>query len=435
MKLKFILFFLLVSCQKKNQFINVTINLPSYNQSKYEISFQNINNDDFFITYWDEEDNKLNSDSKNKSNEYIVIPFLKPSTNYFFRINSKKNISKLYTFKTHDLPENFPEFNLNKDSLFSFSGYLLFRTQMDPGIQFLMDDEGKIIWYSMSDSAFSRPFNISNEFSYISLSKKNIIHELSYNGDTLLTLNMVDDEIHHEITTSSNVYDSSKVYIGLTYEYLLNPNSEVDSIIGDGISVYNNSGIKIWSWNIFDHVNPYDEKYKIQNDWSHANGVEVDNDGNFLISFRNFSQIWKIDSRSGKILWRLGIDGDYFLKENEIFYSQHAIHKNNTNNYMLFDNGARDYRETSRALVFSLNEKNSVFNYIRSVYLPNDLFTFKQGSVYNIDDEKYLFCSSTNNRIVILNSNGKILWDLESDHSFYRVYYIDKNNLFFNQKN
>ena len=92
MKLKFILFFLLVSCQKKNQFINVTINLPSYNQSKYEISFQNINNDDFFITYWDEEDNKLNSDSKNKSNEYIVIPFLKPSTNYFFRINSKKHI-------------------------------------------------------------------------------------------------------------------------------------------------------------------------------------------------------------------------------------------------------------------------------------------------------------------------------------------------------
>ena len=127
---------------------------------------------------------------------------------------------------------------------------------------------------------------------------------------------------------------------------------------------FNNSGIKIWSWNIFDHVNPYNEKYKIQNDWSHANGVEVDNDGNFLISFRNFSQIWKIDSRSGKILWRLGIDGDYFLKENEIFYSQHAIHKNNTNNYMLFDNGARDYRETSRALVFSLDEKNSIFNYI-----------------------------------------------------------------------
>ena len=61
---------------------------------------------------------------------------------------------------------------------------------------------------------------------------------------------------------------------------------------------------------------------------------------------------------------------------------------------MLFDNGARDYRETSRALVFSLDEKNSVFNYIRSVFLPNDLFTFKQGSVYNIDDEKYLFCSS-----------------------------------------
>ena len=430
MKLKIILFFLLVSCQKKNQFVDVSINLPSYNQSKYEINFKTEIDDDIFITYWDEEDNKLSSSLKNKSDDYVVIPFLKPSTNYFFKIYSKNISSKLYTFKTHDLPENFPEFNLKKDSLFSFNGYLLFRTQIHPGIQFLMDDQGKIIWYSMSDTTFSRPFNLSSDFSYISLSKKNIVHELSYNGDTILTLNMVDDEIHHEITTYSNLYDSSRVYIGLTYEYLINPNSEVDSIIGDGISVYNNSGKKIWSWNIFDHVSPYDEKYKIQNDWSHANGVEVDYDGNFLISFRNFSQIWKIDSRSGKILWRLGIDGDYILKENEIFYSQHAIHKNHNSNYMLFDNGARDYRETSRALVFSLNEKSKIFNYIRSVFLPDDLFTFKQGSVYNINDDKYLFCSSTNNKIIILNSNGEILWDLKSDHSFYRVYYVDKNNLF-----
>lgn len=432
MKLRITLFFLLLSCQNKNQFFDVSINLSSYNQSKYEINFKNKINDDFFIEYWDEEDNKLNSDFQKKSDEYIVIPFLKPSTNYFFKIKSKNESSKLYTFKTHDLPENFPEFNLKKDSLFSFNGYLLFRTQVDPGIQFLMDDQGEIIWYSMSDTIFSRPFNVSNEFSYISLSKSNIVHELSYNGDTIVTVNMIHDKIHHEIITNSNLYDSSKVFIGLTYEYLIDPNSKVDSIIGDGITVYNNSGIKLWSWNIFDHVNPYNEKYKIQNDWSHANGLEIDYDGNFLISFRNFSQIWKIDSRSGKILWRLGIDGDYALKENEFFYSQHAIHKTNENNYMLFDNGARDYRETSRALIFSLNEKSRNFNYIRSVFLPDDLFTFKQGSVYNINDDTYLFCSSTNNKIIILNSNGEILWDLESDHSFYRVYYFDKNNLFLN---
>ena len=81
---------------------------------------------------------------------------------------------------------------------------------------------------------------------------------------------------------------------------------------------------------------------------------------------------------------------------------------------------------TSRALVFTIDEEENKFNSDRSVYLPDSLFTFKQGSVYLMDNEYYLFTSSVNNRTIISDSSGKILWNLLSDHSYYRVYYLSK---------
>ena len=47
-----------------------------------------------------------------------------------------------------------------------------------------------------------------------------------------------------------------------------------------------------------------------------------------------------------------------------------------------------------------------------------------------IKKNKYLYASSVNNKTVITNENGEILWNLSSDKSFYRVYYVDNKNLF-----
>ena len=93
---------------------------------------------------------------------------------------------------------------------------------------------------------------------------------------------------------------------------------------------------------------------------------------------------------------------------------------------MLFDNRDAELRKSSRALIFKLDEKNNNFQIEKSVFLPDDLFSFKQGSVYLFDQDKFLFASSVNSRVVITNMNGEILWNLNSDYSFYRAYYINK---------
>lgn len=40
--------------------------------------------------------------------------------------------------------------------------------------------------------------------------------------------------------------------------------------------------------------------------WSHGNALDLDTDGNLLVSFRNLSEVVKIDTRTGRVMWRLG---------------------------------------------------------------------------------------------------------------------------------
>ena len=427
----FLLIFL-ISCSKNIEINDISIKLSNSLSSTYTVNFKTSLESEAYIQYWENSEEVFSSPLYYGDSFSIPLSFLKPSFDYNFKIVTSNKSSILYTFKTNDAPDFFPKLDLEKKNNFSFDGYLFFRTQTNPGIQFMLDDNAEIIWYSISDTTLSRPFRdtkfsvFSNDASYLSLTEKNLIQEHSFHGDTLVTIYTGEDIIHHDITKIHDEDLNADKYVGLTYEYLNFNQENIDSLIGDGIVVFDSIGNKLWSWNIFDHVNPDKENYKIQEDWSHANAIDIDHDGNYLVSFRSFNQIWKIDSKSGDIIWRLGDNGDFNLNKEDIFYQQHAINKINSNKYLLFDNGLSDVRMTSRALVFTIDDEEKKFKSDRSIYLPDSLFTFKQGSVYLMENEYYLFTSSVNNRTIISDSSGKILWNLLSDHSYYRVYYLSK---------
>ncbi|MDX1627330.1 MAG: arylsulfotransferase family protein, partial [Fulvivirga sp.] len=190
------------------------------------------------------------------------------------------------------------------------------------------------------------------------------------------------------------------------------------TVIGDGIVVYDTLGNKQWHWSIFDQVSAGFST----GDWSHANALSYDTDGNFLISFRNFNQIWKINKSSGEIMWKLGEGGDFDLPDSLLFYQQHAVHINPLGEIMIFDNGHKEKRPTSRALSFDIES-----NTLKSAWyveLPEKYFSFKQGSVFFIGKNKLLFCSSMTNTILVTDLNGNVLWEAKSDESFYRAEYI-----------
>jgi len=435
MKFNFLFIFIFISsCSLfENKITTISIETPSFNLLQKNISFKTSSKSDAFISYSIKGSDSIyySSNSFDNLSHKISLLYLKPESEYLFLINYSSADNKLksdtLSFTTESLPDFIPDFSLTKQKDFEFNGYIFLRTQMDPGIQLLLDHNANVVWYQKSDKSLSRPFDIYSLNSYLSLYNPSLIYKIAFEGDTLLKIITKDKILHHELTK-----DVNNNIIALTYEYKVFDLSnfgglKVDSIKGDGLVVYDSTGNLIWKWNVFDHEDPlsYENINLLKKDWTHGNGIGVTYDNNYILSFRNLNQLWKIDSNNGKILWKLGLNGDIPMKESSFFYAQHAIHEIGMDTFLLFDNGSRKERMKSRALIFSV--KNDVFKLLNSIELPKDLFSFKQGSVYKIDQDKFLFCSSTNNKIVITDISGNILWNLSSNFSFYRAYHLTTN--------
>ena len=435
MKFNFLFIFIFISsCSLfENKIISISIETPSFNLLQKKISFKTSKKSDAFISYWINGTNSISYSVNSNDNliHEISLLYLKPESEYSFLIHYNSGNNKLksdtISFFTERLPDIIPNFSLTKQNEFEFNGYIFLRTQMDPGIQLLLDHNANVVWYQKSDTSFSRPFDISSFDSYLSLYNPSLIYEITFDGDTLLKVNTNDKNLHHELTK-----DVNNNIVALTYEYkefdLSNFGGlQYDSIKGDGLVVYDSTGNLVWEWNVFDHEDPlsYENINLLKKDWTHGNGIGITYDNNYILSFRNLNQLWKIDSKNGKILWKLGLNAEIPIEASSFFYAQHAIHEIGRDTFLLFDNGSRKERMISRALIFSM--ENDQFKLLNSVELPKNLFSFKQGSVYMIDKNKLLFCSSTNNKIVITDISGKILWNLSSNFSFYRAYYLNTN--------
>jgi hypothetical protein len=77
-------------------------------------------------------------------------------------------------------------------------------------------------------------------------------------------------------------------------------------------------------------------------DWTHFNAMELDADGNILISVRHFNEITKISRADSSIIWRMGGNENQFAFTNDPqqFKGQHDIRRIANGNLTLLDNGS-----------------------------------------------------------------------------------------------
>lgn len=90
-------------------------------------------------------------------------------------------------------------------------------------------------------------------------------------------------------------------------------------VMGDVIVEFDRQGNVVWSWDSFDHLDPYRVGYgafdsywhtrgfKEHVDWTHGNGVTYDpRDDSVIMSLRHQDAIIKVDRKTGEIRWILG---------------------------------------------------------------------------------------------------------------------------------
>ena len=125
-------------------------------------------------------------------------------------------------------------------------------------------------------------------------------------------------------------------------------------------------------------------------DYFHVNSVDVDSDGNLLVSARNASTIYKLDRQSGEIIWRLGGNkSDFTLNDGAVFGWQHDVRRRADGTISMFDNGnsgvpGQSVNPQSRGLVLDVDmtwmQASRSIDYVH----PDELVVFAMGSVQTL---------------------------------------------------
>ena len=152
----------------------------------------------------------------------------------------------------------------------------------------------------------------------------------------------------------------------------------------------------IFQWRSWDYIPLTDSYYDLTTstvDYFHQNAVDIDHDGNFLLSSRNLSQIIKIDRNTGNIIWKLGgKDNDFtFINEHEensptYFSYQHDIAVLPDGDITLFDNGNQHPVPHSRAVEYKLDQVNKTAELVWDYRHSPDIFAQAMGSVQRLPD-------------------------------------------------
>jgi len=118
-------------------------------------------------------------------------------------------------------------------------------------------------------------------------------------------------------------------------------------------------------------------------DYCHGNALEIDYDGNIILSSRNMSEITKISRSTGNIIWRLGGKNNQFTFINDPikFSYQHAIRRTASGTYTMFDNGNFHVPKFSRAVEYRINEANRTCELIWEFRRDPIIYSFAMGYV------------------------------------------------------
>jgi hypothetical protein len=130
------------------------------------------------------------------------------------------------------------------------------------------------------------------------------------------------------------------------------------------------------------------EQGKIHDPW-HLNSVELDSDGDFIVSARHANALYKIDRDTGAVVWRLGgKESDFEMGRGTEFKLQHDARVHPDGTLSLFDNVSEDVKsdEQSRGIVLDVDQDAKTVALAREVEHPDEFLSATQGSMQLFDD-------------------------------------------------
>jgi hypothetical protein len=150
------------------------------------------------------------------------------------------------------------------------------------------------------------------------------------------------------------------------------------------------SGRLLMEWRSLDHV-PVSASYKQVGepyDYLHVNSIGLTPDGNLLVSARHSWALYKLDRRTGRVLWTLGGNRSQFqIGQGARFAWQHDARQTSEGTFTVFDNGtdgSTKIEHQSRGLVLEVDEQRRSAQLKRAYTNPKPLVATALGSVQTL---------------------------------------------------
>ena len=192
------------------------------------------------------------------------------------------------------------------------------------------------------------------------------------------------------------------------------------------------TGRLLFEWNSLSHIGlresykPPPKSARDGYDYFHVNSVQIDGDGDLVISARNTFAVYKIDRQTGAVIWRLGGKRSSFkMGRGTRFAWQHDARLDGAGRMTVFDNAAAPkVREQSRAIVLKLDRARKRVSLVRQYRHPRGLLAASQANAQQLPNGSLLVGWGSEPYVTEFSRGGSVRLDLRllAGNTSYRAY-------------
>jgi hypothetical protein len=161
-------------------------------------------------------------------------------------------------------------------------------------------------------------------------------------------------------------------------------------------------------------------------DYFHINSVREDSDGNLIVSGRETHAVYKLDRRTGKVLWTLGGKSDDFgLRKQDRLAFQHDAQRDPDGTLRVFDNEAAPrVRPRSRVIWYRIDEQRKRASVARQFEHPDDLSSGTQGNAQRLENGNTVIGWGSQGYFTEISPDNEVLVDgrVARGNDSYRAY-------------
>ncbi len=186
------------------------------------------------------------------------------------------------------------------------------------------------------------------------------------------------------------------------------------------------AGERLFHWSPFDHFQitdlPAAERTGPTVNWTHGNALDLDTDGNLLVSFRNLSEITKIDTRTGQVLWRMGGLRNQFAFQNAplpAFARQHSIRATEPGRLLLLDNLGDPAESRAERYVYAAAARTA--RLVGSYGSTPPVAAQLGGTTQHLAGGRTLVSFGSAGRVEEYDASGQVVWWINSPGYVFRA--------------